>query len=350
MADAFGAQPLALTAAWRQAVTARRHCHTKPASAELRYDRHVATLRHLVSGTESYLAARHLVGRASTCHLCIAKPTVSGVHAEFIWDGTGWWIQDLGSRNGTFVDGRKLASGEQAALAEGSTLIFGSPEHRYRLANVLPPQLMATPDRGAPIIAVDGLLCLPTPESGELSLFRDTDDRWVAEGEAGKRVLEEQDLVTAGGRSWRISLPVSIVRTREAGAETESEPTLCELKLDLFVSRDGEHVSARLIQQGVVVREFEYRAHLFLLVALARRRLADAAQEHLSASEHGWMYRDELIDELAIDDAQLLNLWIHRVRQQLAKAGVRGAGTIIERRAGSQQIRIGLASVVVRHA
>jgi hypothetical protein len=308
---------------------------------------HVAILRHLTSGTESYLTARHIVGRAATCHLCIAMPTISGVHAEILWDGASWRVQDLGSRNGTFVDGRRLAAGEQAALAEGSTLIFGLPEHRYRLASASPPRLMATPDRGAPVVAEDDLLCLPTPESCELSIFRDADDRWVVESDAGRRVLEEQDLVTAGGRAWRISLPASSLPTREARAALE--PAADDVELDLLVSRDGEHVTARLLEQGVVARELEYRAHLFLLVALARRRLADAAQEHLPVGEHGWIYRDELMQELALDDAPLLNLWIHRVRQQFVKAGVRGAGAVIERRAGAQQIRIGLRNLFIRN-
>jgi hypothetical protein len=308
---------------------------------------HVARLTQLASGTECYLTARHLVGRAASCHLCIARPTVSGVHAEIIWDGGCWRVQDLGSRNGTFVDGRRLAAGEQAALSEGSILVFGVPEHRYSLVCALPPRLMAMPDRGAPVIAEDDLLCLPTSESCELAIFRDADERWVLESDAGRRVLEEHDLVTAGGRAWRISLPASSLPTREARAELEL--VIDDIELDLLVSRDGEHVTARLMQQGGVARELEYRAHLFLLVALARRRLADAAQEHLPESEHGWMYRDELFQELAIDGRELLNLWIHRVRQQLAKVGVRGAGAVIERRAGAQQLRIGLRKLCIRN-
>ena len=34
----------------------------------------------------------------------IHDPYVSGHHARMSWDGAGWWIEDLGSRNGTFVN------------------------------------------------------------------------------------------------------------------------------------------------------------------------------------------------------------------------------------------------------
>jgi hypothetical protein len=56
------------------------------------------------------------------------------------------------------------------------------------------------------------------------------------------------------------------------------------------------------------------------------------------------MYIDELVDELEID-LTLQNIWIHRARQQLAETGLPGAGTIIERRAGTRQLRIGIAQL-----
>ena len=96
-------------------------------------------------------------------------------------------------------------------------------------------------------------------------------------------------------------------------------------------------------------RELEFRAHLFLLVGLARARLSDAAQPGLPISEHGWVYRDDLMRELDID-LQLLNLWIFRARQQLARSGLRGAGQAIERRAGTHQLRIAIERLIVHEA
>lgn len=36
--------------------------------------------------------------------LPIHDPFVSARHARLSWDGASWWIEDLGSRNGTFVN------------------------------------------------------------------------------------------------------------------------------------------------------------------------------------------------------------------------------------------------------
>ena len=303
-------------------------------------------LKHQASGVQHYLTPRHIVGRAASCHLCIAELNVSGVHAEIVWNGSTWQVQDLGSRNGTFVDGRRLSIGEHAALLAGAILTIGGPAHRYCLVSAAPPKLMATPDRGPPVVAEEGLLCLPSPEACELSIFRDQDDLWVVESDTSKRAIEDQDIVAAGGRSWRVSLPASAVQTRDAG----SQPVLGleNIGLEFFVSRDGEHVTVQQRHEGRTT-ELEYRAHLFLLVELARSRLADASQAHLPDREHGWVHREDLLQRLGID-GPMLNLWIFRVRKQFATLGVQCAAGIVERRAGSQQLRIGVRQLRVDQA
>ncbi|HEY2025857.1 MAG TPA: adenylate/guanylate cyclase domain-containing protein [Gemmatimonadaceae bacterium] len=52
-----------------------------------------------------------IVGRAPTCDLPVFDPTISRRHAELTSDGRGVTLRDLGSSNGTFLNGAKVERG-----------------------------------------------------------------------------------------------------------------------------------------------------------------------------------------------------------------------------------------------
>jgi membrane-bound lytic murein transglycosylase D len=62
----------------------------------------------LTAGTEFVFTDRFRIGRHSSCQLQIKNKGVSRYHADvFIEDGR-WWIQDLQSGNGLFIEDRKI--------------------------------------------------------------------------------------------------------------------------------------------------------------------------------------------------------------------------------------------------
>jgi EAL domain-containing protein (putative c-di-GMP-specific phosphodiesterase class I) len=67
------------------------------------------------------------IGRRPGNLLSLADPTVSGQHAEIIRRGCEIFIRDLGSTNGTFVNGRRIRDVER--LCEGAVLQFGSARY-----------------------------------------------------------------------------------------------------------------------------------------------------------------------------------------------------------------------------
>src|SRR5215471_7642309 len=71
------------------------------------------------------------LGKAPHNHIVVGDPTVSGAHAVILSKGGEYSIVDLGSRNGTYVDGEKLGS-EPRVLRHGDTIRLGSTVLTFR--------------------------------------------------------------------------------------------------------------------------------------------------------------------------------------------------------------------------
>ena len=85
------------------------------------------------SGTHELDAREYTVGRSTHADIVLADPSVSGQHAKLTPRGDAFAIVDLGSTNGTTVDGQPV-KGEQV-LRGGETLGIGDARLRYeRLA------------------------------------------------------------------------------------------------------------------------------------------------------------------------------------------------------------------------
>ena len=72
----------------------------------------------------------NLVGRHPASAVWLNGSSVSRTHARIVVGAAGVTIEDCGSRNGTFVDGRKLTAAHQ--LVDGSTVTFGSEQVTFR--------------------------------------------------------------------------------------------------------------------------------------------------------------------------------------------------------------------------
>ncbi|HUV31373.1 MAG TPA: SpoIIE family protein phosphatase [Acidobacteriota bacterium] len=73
---------------------------------------------------------RYRIGRTSECDLSIPHATVSRSHAELyvLPDGRQCFVTDLGSHNGTLVNGVRLS--ERTAAKAGDSIVFGRAELR----------------------------------------------------------------------------------------------------------------------------------------------------------------------------------------------------------------------------
>ena len=73
----------------------------------------------------SLFSATAIVGRDPICDITINDPEVSRQHARFTQTSDSYQIEDLGSTNGTFVNGKQIGS-EPIQLAHGNEIQFGS--------------------------------------------------------------------------------------------------------------------------------------------------------------------------------------------------------------------------------
>ena len=55
----------------------------------------------------------------------LAEPAVSRRHARLNRRGEHWYVRDMGSTNGTWVNGRRLAAEEEALLGQGDEIELG---------------------------------------------------------------------------------------------------------------------------------------------------------------------------------------------------------------------------------
>ncbi|MGB3375728.1 MAG: DUF3662 and FHA domain-containing protein [Microbacterium sp.] len=75
-------------------------------------------------------SARTVIGRGSDADITISDAGSSRRHAEVLWDGERAMLRDLGSTNGTKVDGQKV---REAALSPGTVFTIGRTELTFRV-------------------------------------------------------------------------------------------------------------------------------------------------------------------------------------------------------------------------
>lgn len=72
-------------------------------------------------------------------------PYVSGRHAEIFSDNTGCYLTDLGSTNGTVVNGQRLEPGQRQLLLDGDAVTLGQSGYVFETLDVLEQEIAPSP-------------------------------------------------------------------------------------------------------------------------------------------------------------------------------------------------------------
>src|SRR5580704_16062460 len=110
----------------------------------------LVVLTQSMAGRSCELAAeRTTIGRVEENAFQIAEPSVSSRHAEILLRGSDIVVKDLGSTNGTFINGEKIT---EAVLKPGQTLRFGNVDLKLDVpgAPAAPAPAPSAPPAAAP--------------------------------------------------------------------------------------------------------------------------------------------------------------------------------------------------------
>ena len=296
-----------------------------------------------MNGTRAtVLQPEHLVGRSPQCTLQLSPSYVSAQHALIRWNGNSWRLLDRGSRNGTHLNGKLVEPGRDVQLEQGAVIAFGHPNERWSLVDVSAPQpSVICLDTGAYVASVDGLIGLPSPENPACVIYQQgVDGSWLLELANQTLPIQDNDTFQFADAQWRFCCPRAFNSTSAADLHSD----LLDACLLFRVSSDEEFVELSL-QYANRVLMLGTRQHNFLLLTLARARLADSERQ-LADAECGWIYKEQLAQGLLVTPQQV-DGEVFRIRRHFGHHGVPQAATIIERRPGTTQLRIGMTRLQI---
>jgi hypothetical protein len=147
-----------------------------------------------------------IIGRDEAADVFIDNPSVSRRHAEIRLSDEGWVVDDLGSSNGTFLDGSRIDTARSIGLGDEIgfgkfTIVFGkalgngeAPVHR--------PSPMADRNEPPPAPMPTGTMHINPHEVKELLEDADRKKRahfvWESGGQTGTHYLSDQNTVLIG--------------------------------------------------------------------------------------------------------------------------------------------------------
>ncbi|MFM2092602.1 MAG: Serine/threonine-protein kinase PknB, partial [Planctomycetota bacterium] len=202
----------------------------------------------VVAGTRHALDREAILGRHRDCAVRILDAAASRQHARVFQRDGGWWVEDLGSANGTSLDGVPFTG--RRPLVDGSVITIGS--HEIRFAGAPATGSASGPQGSEPVLGrtiagyrVDRLLGKgPTGAvyvARQLNLERDVAFKVVAPAIASRSGFAETFL-KGMGRAASLT-DDGFVRVHECGANEGllwySMELVAGENLDQMIARDG---------------------------------------------------------------------------------------------------------------
>jgi pSer/pThr/pTyr-binding forkhead associated (FHA) protein len=116
---------------------------------------HLKLLDRATNVTYRVDSADAVVGRDPSTTISLqgsGAAVVSSRHARLVLDDGYWWVEDLSSRNGTFLNGKRLAGGGRLRLAVGDEFALGATGPKLKVEEAVGRNLAATMAEAMPVV------------------------------------------------------------------------------------------------------------------------------------------------------------------------------------------------------
>jgi len=294
-----------------------------------------------------------LIGRAPECDIVLSDPSISRHHANLWVDDTTPRIQDLDSRNGTFLDGERVVG--VTGVSPGQVIRLGHHDavRIQRSPNTLrpaPPLLfleslasgLRIPVTSEPLrigAAPESHLRLADgPEELAVIIRQGHDEVWIGQDHELEELPIEQPFELAGD-------PYIIRRQAPSAHVTlADEATGYDYHLTASLDEPGGPIARLHSPSKGLICEITAENRAILLYVLARRWARDAA-EGVWQSDRGWISDEEVATGVwgRQGAARPIKVLVFRVRQELREAGF--DPWFIEKRRGAIRAAVAAADI-----
>lgn len=288
------------------------------------------------------------VGRGPGNHLVLVDAGVSWHHGSVWLEGGIPWVRDLGSTNGTFVNGRKIAGPEP--VRPGDKLRFGTSVEVLVEGEVSTPvhRDVMVEDLGTGVrvpIRSDRFTfgsrgCdfeIPGARLAATLIVHPSGEFWL--GTDDDRPLRVEEVFEIGGRKL-ILREIGPSHTATVSSQPGRYP--CRLLVNLAGPTGPVATLVHLVSGNEIRVDAGNRAVLLWILGRRRKDDLDAGKPDDDA---GWCTSDEVQTGIwgRQGDSNKMHVLIHRVRADIKKAGF--DPWMIEKRL--HQVRARVAEVVV---
>lgn len=188
------------------------------------------------------------IGRVADNDITLEDPLVSRHHAKLDWAGGACTLTDLGSANGTRVDGRELSPREPERLSDGQAIEIGSFTLTFRAGGSTPTQ---SSGQGAPAAAPAS----PAQDDAYTFIVKPEPRLIITTPDSTREVPLEGDRASLGRTPENDIVVDASVVSRQHAELTRSGASwsIVDLNSTNGISYQGDRIPSRTLADGDVI-------------------------------------------------------------------------------------------------